>query len=412
MLTPTAPAHGGATVARQADGRVVLVHYALPGETVEVRPRGRRGGVSFATTERVVEASADRIQPRCPYFGECGGCAWQHATYERQLELKRRVVEDIWARAGLRLPPETPVRGMDDPWRYRIRGDFEAIHLPDGRLEFGFHRLRSHSVLPVRECPIHDLRIERAMLAFRQAAEELCLRDLRQLQLTVEPGGNGVLWCAGFEGSGWSAPAALGQAAAQMLPDLVLLEESMALEFWGLHFRVRSDTFVQTNYGQMLTLYRTALDFLEPASADSVLDLYAGIGTLSLAAARDSGAVTAIEENPRAVRLGLLAARINGARNVHFKTGRVESVLRSLRLGQHQAVLADPPRAGIEQSALAELLRLSPERLVYVSCEPSTQARDVAALVRGGYRVRRAALVDMFPQTYHVESVVLLDRAA
>ena len=412
MLTPTAPAHGGATVAREASGRVVFVHYALPGETVEVRPRGKRGGVSFATAERVVAASPDRVDPRCPYFGECGGCAWQHATYQRQLELKRRVVEDIWSRAGLRLPPETPVLGMDDPWRYRIRGEFEAIHLPDGRLEFGFHRLRSHSVLPVRECPIHDLRIERAMLAFRQAAEELGLRDLRQLQLTVEPEGRGVLWSAGFEGRGRSSPAELGERAGDLLPDLVLLDESMAFEFWDLHFRVRSDTFVQTNYRQMLALYRTAQEFLGLAGADRVLDLYAGIGTLSLAVARGCAEVTAIEENPHAVRLGRLATQINALRNVHFKTGRVETVLRQIRLGQHDAVLADPPRAGIEQAAIAELLRLAPERLVYVSCEPSTQARDVAALVHGGYRVRRAALVDMFPQTYHVESVVLLERAA
>jgi len=150
---------------------------------------------------------------------------------------------------------------------------------------------------------------------------------------------------------------------------------------------------------------------LAPAAGERVLDLYAGIGTLSLAAAREAGAVTAVEENPRAVSLGRLAARINGVTNIEFLTGRVETALRKVRLGEHEAVLADPPRAGFEQAAVAELLRLGPGRIVYVSCEPSTQARDVALLVGGGYRVRRAAIVDMFPQTYHIESVVLLERA-
>jgi 23S rRNA (uracil1939-C5)-methyltransferase len=185
----------------------------------------------------------------------------------------------------------------------------------------------------------------------------------------------------------------------------------MSLEFWGLSFRIRSDTFVQTNYRQMLVLYRTALDMLAAGAEDSVLDLYAGIGTISLAIAREARSVTAIEENPVAVRLSGLNARINGVANFHPMQGRVEEAARRVRVGQHQAAILDPPRAGCEPRAIAELLRLGTERLVYVSCEPSTQARDVALLVRGGYRVRRAAIVDMFPQTYHVETVVLLQRS-
>jgi len=183
----------------------------------------------------------------------------------------------------------------------------------------------------------------------------------------------------------------------------------MSLEFWDLTFRVRSDTFVQTNFRQMLVLYRTALDMLVAKPDERVLDLYAGIGTISVAVARQAAAVTAIEENPRAVQLGRLNARINSAR-VEYLPGKVETVLRGIRLGRHGAVILDPPRAGCEPAALAELIRLGPQRLVYVSCEPSTHARDLIGLVRGGYRVRRAAIVDMFPQTYHIESVALLER--
>jgi 23S rRNA (uracil1939-C5)-methyltransferase len=160
----------------------------------------------------------------------------------------------------------------------------------------------------------------------------------------------------------------------------------------------------------MLVLYRTALDMLQPKPGERVLDLYAGIGTISVAVARDAAGVTAIEENPHAVQLGRLNARINSAR-VDYLPGKVETMLRQVRLGQHQAVILDPPRAGCEPAALAELIRLGAERLVYVSCEPSTHARDLIGLVRGGYRVRRAAIVDMFPQTYHIESVALLERS-
>ncbi len=226
----------------------------------------------------------------------------------------------------------------------------------------------------------------------------------------MEPEGPGLLWRMRFKGesAGWPRDA-FAARVAELLPDVVLLDDAMTLQFWGLTFRVASDTFVQTNYQQMLALYRTALEMLSPAAGDRVLDLYAGIGTISAAIAREGAHVTAIEENPRAVQMGRLNARINDAR-VDYLVGKVETALRKVRIGQHSAAVLDPPRAGCEPAALAEILRLGPDRVVYISCEPSTHARDLAALVRGGYRVRRAAVVDMFPQTYHIESVALLER--
>jgi len=408
ILRPTAPAHGGAAVARD-DGRVWLVNYALPGEVVEAEPRGRQGGVAVAAATRVIEPSPHRVAAPCPYFGECGGCQLQHAAYSHQLEIKRQVVEEAWSRAGLRLPPDTPVLGMEEPWRYRIRGEFEAI-FQGGVWRFGFHRLRSHSVLPIDACLIHDLRIEQALPAFAQAANEMKLEDLQNLLLTVEPATRGLLWRIRHRGREPRWPREeFAARVAELLPDQVLLDDAMTLDFWNLTFRVRSDTFVQTNYQQMLVLYRTALDMLGAGPTDRVLDLYAGIGTLSVAIAGDGAGVTAIEENPKAVQLGRLNARINSAR-VEYLPGKVETVLRQVRLGQHQVAILDPPRAGCEPAAIGELIRLGVDRLVYVSCEPSTHARDLIALVRGGYRVRRAAIVDMFPQTYHIESVALLQR--
>ena len=409
ILRPSSPAHGGAAVARD-DGKVWLVNYALPGEVVEAEPRGRQGGVAVAAATRVIEASPHRVAAPCPYFGACGGCQLQHASYAHQLELKRQVVEEAWARAGLRLPPDTAVLGMDDPWRYRIRGEFEAV-AGAGGWRFGFHRLRSHSVLPIDSCVIHDARIESALPAFAQAANELQLTGLQNLLLTAEPTGSGLLWRLRFHGREPRWPRDdFAHRVAELLPGSTLLDEAMTLEFWNMTFRVRSDTFLQTNYKQMLVLYQVALDMLQTKSEERILDLYAGIGTISVAVARSGAAVTAIEENPHAVQLGRLNARINSAR-VEYVPGKVETVLRAIRLGQHQAVILDPPRAGCEPAALAELIRLGPDRLVYVSCEPSTHARDLVGLVRGGYRVRRAAIVDMFPQTYHIESVAMLERS-
>jgi 23S rRNA (uracil1939-C5)-methyltransferase len=396
-------------VARE-DGKVWLVNYALPGEVVEAEPRGRQGGVAVARATKVIEPSPHRVHAPCPYFGECGGCQLQHAAYAHQLELKRQVVEEAWSRAGLHLPPDAAVLGMEDPWRYRIRGEFEAVSTSDG-WRFGFHRLRSHSVLPIESCLIHDERIEHALPAFATAANELKVTGLQNLLLTVEPAGKGLLWRLRFHGREPKWPRNdFARRVGELLPEVALLDDAISLEYSGLTFRVRSDTFVQTNYRQMLVLYRTALDMLEPKPNENVLDLYAGIGTISVAVAQNAASVTAVEENPHAVQLGRLNARINAAR-VEYLQGRVEDVLRKVRLGRHQAVVLDPPRAGCEPAALAELIRLGPARIVYVSCEPSTHARDLVGLVRGGYRVRRAAIVDMFPQTYHIESVALLERS-
>ena len=191
ILRPVSPAHGGAAIARD-EGKVWLVNYALPGEVVEAEPRGKQGGVAVANAVHVLEASPHRVAPKCPHFGDCGGCQLQHAAYSHQLELKRQVVEEAWARAGLRLPPDTPVLGMDDPWRYRIRGEFEAVPTPAG-WRFGFHRLRSHSVLAIDTCPIHELRIEQALPAFAQAANELAQLVVRGVSGYVSTKISGLL---------------------------------------------------------------------------------------------------------------------------------------------------------------------------------------------------------------------------
>ncbi|MGH7910793.1 MAG: hypothetical protein ACREOV_03645, partial [Candidatus Dormibacteraceae bacterium] len=179
VLRPEKPVHGGTVLARDG-GRIIFVHQALAGEVVRTEPLGRRGGAEFARAVEVLEKSPDRVVARCRHFGVCGGCQWQHASYPAQLRLKLAVTEEVWARAGLRLPPGTPILGMEDPWRYRVRGEFEAFYrrlegadAAERELVLGFHRMRSHQVVPIEEGPIHHERIERGLLAFRSAARRL-----------------------------------------------------------------------------------------------------------------------------------------------------------------------------------------------------------------------------------------------
>ena len=212
------------------------------------------------------------------------------------------------------------------------------------------------------------------MKAFAQAASELRIHGTQNLLLTVEPGGPGLLWRLRFRGrvSEWPH-AELAGRVAQLLPEQVLLDDAISLEFWGMTFRVRSETFVQTNYRQMLVLYETALDMLAIAKSDRVLDLYAGIGTISAAIARAAESVTAVEENPHAIQLGRLNARINSAK-VEYLPGKVVTALRQVRIGRHGAAVLDPPRAGVGMPTLKLLAALRPKRIHYASCQPRFSA--------------------------------------
>ncbi|MHB8572755.1 MAG: class I SAM-dependent RNA methyltransferase [Candidatus Dormibacteria bacterium] len=407
-LQLTAVAHGGTCVGREPEGRVVLTSYGLPGEEVEARIRRVRRHHAEADVTEVVTASPDRVLPPCPWFGECGGCAWQHARYEAQVEWKAAMVEDMLRRAGVQLPADGFERvPMDDPWHYRIRGEVQAVH-EAGRVSFGFYAHDSYRRVPVGACLIHDTRISDALGPLAEAASSAGLSDLDSLQLTVEPGGPGLLYSPRFTGRARDRglPDHFLAAAAEALPGVALVDESVGLEVDGLHFRVQPDTFVQSNYRGMLRLYAKAVELSQVASGQRVLEGYGGMGIVGSLLARQGAEVEVVEENPVSVRLGRHCASLNGL-SLGFRSARVEDVLARERSAP-DLVLVDPPRAGLGQVVTASLARLRPARVVSISCEPSTLARDLADLSRAGYRVERGAVVDMFPHTAHVETVVSL----
>jgi len=399
QLTVGELAHGGAALAR-VDGRVVFVEGAIPGETVEADITHRRRDFWRAQATAILAASATRVVPPCPYFNAgCGGCQLQYVAYAEQLTQKRQVLHRQLQRAGLDVSIDRiDVLGMDDPWRYRLRGEFHVLRR-GGAVSLGFYRKHTYQTLPIDACLIHADAIERALPAFARAAGDPAAARVTALQFTWAPGTSDLLWAPYPPGS---ADSGFGARAAAGVPELNLNDDSIGMDDAGRHFRVRPETFVQVNARQRAVLYERALALAELDPQARVVDAYAGIGMLT----------ARLAEGPYSVRLGQVNMQLNSIANVTYQRARVEDS--ASRIEQPIDVLVlDPPRAGCAEAAVDAMAKLAPERIVYISCEPSTLARDVNRFCAAGrYTLVEVALVDMFPQTYHIEAVVKLERNA
>ncbi|HEY4845779.1 MAG TPA: class I SAM-dependent RNA methyltransferase [Candidatus Dormibacteraeota bacterium] len=406
-LTVGELAHGGAALAR-VDGRVVFVEGAIPGETVEAEVTHRRKDFWRAQATAVLDPAATRIEPPCPYFkAGCGGCQLQYVAYPEQLAQKRQVLHRQLQRADLEVPIDRiDVLGMDDPWRYRLRGEFHVLRRA-GVVSLGFYRKHTYQTLPIDACLIHVEAIERALPAFARAAEDAAAARVTALQFTWAPGTSDLLWAPYPPGS---ADPGFGARAAGWIPELNLNDDSIGMDDAGRHFRVRPEAFVQVNARQRNVLYDRAVAFSQLSAGDRVVDAYAGIGMLTARLAERSADVIAVEESPYAVRLGELNMQLNGCGNVRYRRGRVEETLSQID-GSVDVLVLDPPRAGCAEAAVEAMANLRAERIVYVSCDPATLARDVNRFCTAGrYTLVEVALVDMFPQTYHIEAVAKLER--
>lgn len=408
-LTVGELAHGGAAIAR-VDGRVVFVEGALPGETVEAEVTHRRKDFWRAQATAVLDSAQARVDPPCPYYkAGCGGCQLQHVSYPEQLVQKRQILHRQLVRAHLDFPIERiDVRGMADPWRYRLRGEFHVLRR-GGAVSLGFFRKHTYQTLPIDACLIHVEAIERALPAFARAAEHPDASRVTAVQFTWAPGTSDLLWAPYPPGT---ADPGFGPRAAGWVPELNLNDDSIGIADDGRHFRVRPEAFVQVNARQREVLYERAVAFAAAAPGEVVVDAYAGIGMLSARLAATARSVHCLEESPYAVRLGELNMQLNGCGNVRYRRGRVEDTI-SLVDEPIDVLVLDPPRAGCAEAATTTMAAARPARIIYVSCEPSTLARDVERLCAGGrYTLTDVALVDMFPQTYHMETVVRLERTA
>jgi len=313
-------AHGGAAITR-VEGRVVFVEGALPGETVAAEVTHRRKDFWRAEVRSVLDPSPLRVDPPCPFYKEgCGGCQLQHLAYPEQLEQKRLVLTHQLRRAGLTWPGERiEVLAMDDPWRYRIRGEFHILRRA-GVVRLGFYRKHTYQTLPIDDCLIHAEPIVRALPGLETAAAHPDAAGIRAIQLTWAPGTADLLWAPYPPGS---ADTGFAGRAAPHIPDLNLNDDSIGMEDDGRQFRIRPEAFVQVNAQQRPRLYARALDMLQLEGGERIVDAYAGIGMLSARLAVGCLEVYCLEESPYAVRLGELNMRLNECHAVQYLRGPV-----------------------------------------------------------------------------------------
>ena len=450
-LDVTSLAYGGQGVAR-VDEFVVFVRGAVPGDRVLARVTKRKQSHGEARTLEILSPSPRRVAPRCRHSQECGGCEWQTLAYQAQLEFKQQqVVDSLQRLAHLTDYRLEPIRGMDDPWRYRNKMEFSFGTAEDGGLVLGLHKRGSwREIVDIVDCELASERMNRARLAVAQACRDLGLpvysRDgdgglLRHLvvregrssgdlllnlfvaarfpqeaelaaRVTAESG------CTSFAltVNASRADAAVGDGP-YMLAGPPYLRERIA----GVDLRVPATAFLQTNSAMCELLYGTALEFAAADAARPSVDLYCGIGSLSLPLARASREVHAIEIQAEAIDAARVNAELNGVDNASFYAADVRPFLRFpphpvLDAGRADdadrpaVVVADPPRAGLARKALQRAAALGADRFVYVSCNPTTLAGNAAELAELGYRLTVVAPVDMFPHTHHIETVALFER--
>jgi 23S rRNA (uracil1939-C5)-methyltransferase len=386
--------YGGDGLGRE-DGKVVLAPFVLPGEEVRLEAAVEKPGMVRARLVEVLRPAPERVPAPCPYFARCGGCHYQHAPYEYQVEAKKAILADQLRRIARIEPPGEIHTVAGEPWNYRNRSQF---HL-EGR-EIGYLEARSHRLCPVEICPISSPALNRTLATLREMLPDRrwprfvrsieVFTDERQVQVNVVESAQPVArrffdWCA-ERIEGW-------------------VPEALDYEVDGTVYRVSRRSFFQVNRYLAGRLVDTAL---EEAAGETALDLYAGVGLFALSMARRFRQVTAVESGASAIGdLAFNAQRAGLA--VKAERDDVERYLETLD-ARPDFVLLDPPRTGIGKNVVRRLADLAPPQVAIVSCDPATLARDLAGLLAAGFRLERLTLVDLFPQTYHMETVARLSK--
>lgn len=401
----TAMAHGGSALGRH-DKRTIFIPYTIPGEIVEARIVEDRGRIAFAEGVRLLDASADRVYPRCPHFGPhlCGRCQWQHIDYAAQLLLKQDVLADQLARIGGF--EDADVRAViPGPAQWGYNYHMTMVANAEGRL--GFPGYDGRPPFPFEEC--HILHPDLLDLYYQLDLEFDQIPELR-LQMGTD-GAHMIILSVKSEDDVPELTADLPTSANLILPDnepVNLIGDSHSNYTIGKHtFRVTAGSAFRANVAQIDTLASLVVQLVDLPQGATVLDLYAGVGVFSAALAPHASLVTLVESYPPAVT----DADVNLADFDHIDVieGSVEDVLDSLEVGYFAAVV-DPPSEGLSIEAVDALEASSVQRLVYVSGDPATLARDTKRLVQHGFRLGVVQPIDLAPQTYWIDSVAVLDR--
>ena len=386
--------YGGEGLSR-VDGEVVFTPFVLPGETVEAERTGSRKKAQRARLVNVAEPSPARVSPLCPYFGHCGGCQYQHAGYEAQLELKRGILAETLRRVGKIEFDEARIETVaGEPFGYRNRVQF---HFERGRM--GYRELNSHKLVPIEKCPISSPKINEAIVRLNKMVRDRrwptfvssleIFTDERHVQWNVLESDKPVAKHF-FE---WLADEVPGTVLGAL--EYAVNEDE---------FTVSGQAFFQVNRFLAPRLAELAIG---DAKGEAAWDLYAGVGLFSLPLSRRFARVTAVEAG-RAASADLKTNAHRGRLKIDVQQRQTEAFLAEAKTAP-DFVLADPPRSGLDKAAVARLLELRPKTIAMVACDPATLARDLAAF-GAGYRIERVQMVDLFPQTFHIETIVHLCR--
>jgi 23S rRNA (uracil1939-C5)-methyltransferase len=413
------PVYGGAFLAR-VEGKAVFVPMTLPGEQARVHVTEEKRGYATAEVEQIVTAAPERTRPQCKHFGACGGCQYQHVEYAAQLEIKRAILRETLERARVRAPDAMAILA-DEPWEYRNR--IRVAFDPDGRA--GYRGRRSHEVIAIEECPIAAPLLVRAAMVAGELVRALpgrerpadislfCDAEETALLASAATAGGTTRWFEGFaqaladgvpetKGFELATPGGRGREARRVAR---WGASSLPYRAAGFDYRVDQGAFFQANRRLVDGLVNCATKGLNGGLA---WDLFAGVGLFARRLAQQFERVIAVEAAPNAMAALKENLRECGARAVKATT--LEFLRGGGKRERPDAIVVDPPRTGLGADTTEMIGQIAAPQMVYVSCDPATLARDLSALAVMGYSIERITLADLFPQTFHLETVVALRR--
>jgi len=406
-------------------GKVVFVPFTAPGERIEAEVVQEKKDYAEGILKRVESSSPQRVKPFCTLYGDCGGCQYQHFSYEDQLKLKEEALRETLQRLTRKGSFEiSPIIASPADRAYRIRAQFK-MGIKEGKKTLGFYAWRTHRVVETEECPLLHPLANRILHGLGQWLEQEREVSVKEIGLKVSPEEGGAVvnlrgkdpWddrkvkelrgkVIGLKGvvSGGEKQSSWG--------DLNLVHEGPEIAGRKIRFQTRGESFVQVNPGQNHNLIRKVVEWASLGGEEKVVDLFCGSGNLTLPLALEAKKAWGIDLDGQAIESARENARANGIRQCAFWAGTAEEGVRRIREETPSVDLAvlDPPRAGAH-GVLEPLVSLKPRKILYVSCEPPTLARDLARLVFLGYNVKRLQPLDMFPQTYHIEAIAELEIA-
>ncbi len=433
----------------KAEGMTFFVKDALIGDHIRAGITKLKKNYGYARLLEILTPSPWRVQPRCPIHRQCGGCQIQALDYKKQLEFKqKKVLGNLQRIGGFAEPPMEPVVGMEDSYHYRNKAQFPIGKDKDGRIIAGFYAGRTHQIIPNRDCalgvPVNkeilDIIIgimeEKGIEPYDEQTRKGLVRHVlirygfhtKEIMVCIVVNGEKLSYADVFvkELCKLKGMTSISINVNQQNTNVIMGQEVKVL--WGqpwitdrigdISYRISPLSFYQVNPVQTEKLYRLALEYADLKGTETVWDLYCGIGTISLFLARQAKKVYGVEIVPQAIRDARENARINKIENVEFFTGKAEEILPDFYKKEEKAgrspradvIVVDPPRKGCDQELLDTILKMQPERIVYVSCDSATLARDLKILCQGEYELKRVRPVDQFCHTSHVECVVLMSK--